>query len=76
MAAVGHQGHESSHPRTGTFEGADERGRVAFEYVEPRGWEISGRPSEAAVETLRENARRAGVGLTFHPELVSGFIRR
>jgi hypothetical protein len=33
------------------FEGSEERSRMAFEYVSPLGWEIYGRPSEAAVET-------------------------
>lgn len=58
------------------FVGADERGRVAFEFVEALGWEIYGRPSDSAVRTLREEAERAGVELTLNPELLSGFLRR
>ena len=57
------------------FVGADDRSRVAFEYVEALGWELYGRPSQAAVETLRDWAARAGVELTLYPEFVSGFLR-
>ena len=57
------------------FEGAEERARAAYESIEPRGWEIYGRPSDAAHEALREAARRAGVPLIVRPTFLDGFMR-
>jgi hypothetical protein len=57
------------------FEGADERARAAYEVVEPRGWEIYGPASDAAVAMLAEAASSSGVPLTRWPEYVSGFAR-
>jgi hypothetical protein len=57
------------------FEGADERGKAAYQYLEPRGWEIYGRPSEAALESMRQAASGAGVPLTVLPDHLGGFLR-
>jgi quinol monooxygenase YgiN len=57
------------------FEGADERTAAAFELMSPRGWEIYGRPSDEALESMRQAARHAHVTLTLRPELVGGFLR-
>jgi hypothetical protein len=57
------------------FEGSDERTAAAFELMEPRGWEIYGRPSEEALETMREGAQATGVPLTIVPDLIGGFLR-
>jgi hypothetical protein len=57
------------------FEGADERSAVAFELIEPAGWEIYGRPSDQALAAMREAAEAADVTLTLRPELVGGFLR-
>ena len=57
------------------FEGADERSRVAYEFLVPDGWEIYGAPSRRALETIRAAAASSGVGLTLQPELVAGFLR-
>ena len=57
------------------IEGAEERARAAYELVEPRGWEVYGRPSDAALQTLREAARRSGAPLTVRPAFLGGFLR-
>ena len=57
------------------FEGADERSRAAFEYMDPNGWEVYGQPSEAALGTMRQMATSAGVPLTVQPESMAGFVR-
>ena len=57
------------------FEGVDERVAAAYRYIEPRGWEIYGRPSEMGLETLQQAAASAGVPLTVRPELLDGFLR-
>lgn len=57
------------------FEGVDERVAAAYRYVEPRGWEVYGRPSEAGLATLQQAATSAGVPLTVKPELFGGFLR-
>ena len=57
------------------FGGAQERSRVASEFMDPNGWEIYGRPSDAAIGTMRQAATSAGVPLTIHPEYLAGFVR-
>jgi len=57
------------------FEGADERAAAAYEFIEPRGWEFYGRPSEQAMESMRRAAEGAGVSLVVEPEFVGGFLR-
>lgn len=57
------------------FEGSDERSAAAYRYVEPIGWEFYGRPSAAALETMRQAAAKAGATLTVRPEYQAGFLR-
>ena len=57
------------------FEGVDERVAAAYQYLEPRGWEIYGRPSEEALESMRQAAAGVGVALTVLPEHLGGFVR-
>jgi quinol monooxygenase YgiN len=57
------------------FEGVDERVAAAYEYMEPRGWEIYGRPNEGALEMMRQGAAAAGVFLTVLPDHLGGFLR-
>lgn len=57
------------------FEGADERAAAAYEFLEPRGWEIYGRPSDAALESMRQAAATSGVSLTVLPDHLDGFVR-
>jgi hypothetical protein len=57
------------------FEGVNERVAAAYEYLEPRGWEIYGRPNEKALEMMRQSAAAAGVTLTVLPDHLGGFLR-
>jgi quinol monooxygenase YgiN len=57
------------------FEGVNERVAAAYQYIEPRGWEIYGKPSEGALESMRQSATSAGVSLTVLPEQLGGFLR-
>jgi quinol monooxygenase YgiN len=57
------------------FEGADERSRVAYEFMEPAGWEIFGRPSADAIEMMHQAAESVGVTLTVESDYVAGFLR-
>jgi quinol monooxygenase YgiN len=57
------------------FEGADQRAQAAYQFVEPAGWELYGRPSDAAKDVLRRAAEAAGVPLTVQPDLIAGFLR-
>lgn len=57
------------------FQGADERSAAAYEFIEPRGWEIYGQASEGAVAGMRREAEAAGVSLTVLPDHVGGFLR-
>jgi hypothetical protein len=57
------------------FEGADERAKAAYQHLEPRGWEIYGRPSDSAMGSMREAAAGAGVPLTVLPDHLGGFLR-
>lgn len=56
-------------------EGAEDRARAAYEFVEPVGWEIYGTPSQRVAEMMRGSADAAGVPLQLHPEHVAGFLR-
>jgi quinol monooxygenase YgiN len=58
------------------FEGSDQRSAAAYEFIEPRGWEIYGQASEGALAGMRREAEAAGVSLTFLPDHVGGFLRR
>ena len=57
------------------FEGADERAKVAYEYIEPDGWAIYGTANPAVVEGMRGRAAAAGVSLTVEPVFLGGFLR-
>ena len=57
------------------FEGADDRAQAAYEFIEPLGWEVYGTPSDAALLSLREAAKTAGVTLTVRPAFLGGFLR-
>jgi len=57
------------------WQGADERAQLAYEYVEPVGFEIYGSAGEQIVEGMRTEAGTAGATLTIWPEFVTGFLR-
>jgi len=56
-------------------EGAAERARAAYEFMEPDGWEIYGAPSEAALGMMRAGALAAGVTFNVQPGQIGGFLR-
>jgi quinol monooxygenase YgiN len=56
-------------------EGAAERSRAAYEFMEPDGWEIYGAPSAAALGMMRAGALAAGVSLTVERGHIGGFLR-
>ena len=55
--------------------GAEERGKMAWEFLEPEGWDIYGSPSDQALETMRREAASAGVALNVQPNFTAGFLR-
>jgi hypothetical protein len=57
------------------WEGADERSRQAYEYIEPIGFEIYGSAGEQIVEGMRAEAADGGARLGLWPEFVTGFLR-
>jgi quinol monooxygenase YgiN len=57
------------------FQGAEERSKAAYEFMDPAGWEIYGTPSDAASQMMRQAATSAGVALTVQPEYLGGFLR-
>ncbi len=57
------------------FEGAAERAAAAYEFIEPAGWEIYGRPNTGALEAMREAAARSNVDLVVQPRSMGGFLR-
>jgi quinol monooxygenase YgiN len=57
------------------FEGSDERAAAAYEFVEPAGWEIYGKPNAGALETMREAAARSNVELVLQRHHMGGFLR-
>jgi hypothetical protein len=56
-------------------EGADQRAAAADVFLEPRGWEFYGRPSERVMETMRATAARFDVPLVVDPRFNAGFLR-
>jgi quinol monooxygenase YgiN len=57
------------------FQGAEERSKAAYEFMDPAGWEIYGTPSDAALQMMRQAATSASVALTVQPDSMGGFLR-
>lgn len=57
------------------FEGSDERSAAVYEFVEPDGFEIYGRPSDEALETMQQAAAGSGVSLNVLPSHLGGYLR-
>jgi quinol monooxygenase YgiN len=57
------------------LEGAAERSRRAYEFLEPIRFEIFGQPSEQAMQMMGQAAESAGVPLILTPEVIGGYIR-
>lgn len=56
-------------------QGADERASAAYEFMDPAGWEIYGKPNANVLEMLQRAAAASGVSLVVQPEHVGGFLR-
>jgi hypothetical protein len=57
------------------FQGAEEWSTVAYEFMDPGGWEICGTPSDAALQMMRQAATSACVALTVQSGYLGGFLR-
>ena len=57
------------------IEGADERSRLALEFMDPDGWEIYGQASDAALALVRGMAASAQVPLIIQSAFLAGFVR-
>jgi hypothetical protein len=57
------------------MEGVAERSAAAYEFIESRGFEIYGRPTEGVLEMMGGAAARAGIELKVHPHFAAGFLR-
>jgi len=56
------------------LQGADERSKAAYRFIEPTGIEIYGTPGSYAMEMMRKIAG-SGIDVRLHPEFMGGFIR-
>jgi hypothetical protein len=56
------------------LQGADERSKKTYEFIEPTGIEIYGTPSSSTIERMRKIAG-AGIPVSLLPEFTGGFIR-
>ena len=57
------------------LQGVAERAQKAFEFIETKGYEIYGAPSETTLETMRAFASSGGVPLSVQRERVGGYLR-
>ena len=55
-------------------EGAQDRSKAAFEFIEPVGVELYGSPSDQVVKMFRER-EGAGAPLVMRPECIGGYLR-
>lgn len=56
------------------LQGAEERSKKTYEFIQPTRIEIYGRPSDAAMERLEEIAG-SGVEVSVKPDFMGGFLR-
>ena len=56
-------------------EGSGDRSRAAFEFIEPRGWDVYGTPSDEGRMMLQRAAASADTSLSIKPEYLAGFLR-
>jgi hypothetical protein len=57
------------------IQGADERSKKTYEFIEPTGIEIFGTPSPDTVERMKKIAGM-GIPVVIHPHYTGGFIRQ
>ena len=56
------------------LQGADERSKAAYLFIEPTGVEIYGTPNSYAMEMMKKVAG-AGIEVSIQPQFIGGFIR-
>jgi len=56
------------------LQGADERSKKTYEFIEPIGIEIFGVPNPATLEKMRKIAG-SGVAVSLSPNYIGGFVR-
>ena len=56
------------------IQGADERSKKTYEYIEPVGIEIFGTPNPATLEKMKKIAG-SGIAVSISPNYAGGFIR-
>ena len=56
------------------IQGADERSKKTYEFIEPIGIEIFGTPNPATLEKMKKIAG-SGVAVSIYPHYIGGFIR-
>jgi hypothetical protein len=56
------------------LQGADERSKAAYQFIEPTSIEIYGTPSSFALEMMNEIAG-SGIDVSVNPQFIGGFIR-
>jgi len=56
------------------LDGADERSKRTYEFIEPTSVELYGTPSESAIDRMKKIAG-SGVRVSVLPQFIGGFIR-
>jgi hypothetical protein len=56
------------------LQGADERSKAAYRFIEPTGIEIYGTPSDFAMEMINKVAG-SGIDVRVHAQFMGGFVR-
>ena len=56
------------------LQGASERSKKPYEYIEPTRFEIYGVPSQSTMEMIRKVAG-TGLVVSVHPQFIGGFVR-
>jgi len=54
--------------------GADERSKATYQFIEPTSIEVYGMPSEYAMEMMKKVAG-SGINVSIYPQFIGGFIR-
>jgi len=56
------------------LQGADERSKAAYQFIEPTSMEIYGTPSDFSMEMMKKVAG-SGIEVSVNPQFIGGFIR-
>lgn len=57
------------------MQGAGDRSQRAYEYLEPKSFEIYGKPSDRVIEMMSAQATQLGILLRIDPGHLGGYIR-